>query len=209
MKKRLRILILRHGMTKGNSEKRYIGKRSQEPLSKEGERFLRENASGYPSSMYLFVSPSLRAVNTARIIYPRLFSRRIVIPVFDEMDFGIFEGKNYKDLSDNAAYRQWVDGGCLGMIPGGEDMESFKERVREGFSIVIDTIEKEHKELSLIHITEAEDFSPKRRLSEVTDAVIVAHGGTIMALLSSFLDQDYFSFDAACGEGYILTVTVD
>mgnify|MGYP000581579371 CR=1 FL=1 len=38
---KLEVLLLRHGQTQGNLEKRYIGK-TDEPLSEKGIRFLQE-----------------------------------------------------------------------------------------------------------------------------------------------------------------------
>lgn len=208
MKKRLRILILRHGQTKGNSEKRYIGRRSQEPLSDEGRQFLTENARNYPNAIMLFTSPALRCQTTAKIVYPRLYPKKIVIDELNEMDFGVFEGKNYKDLENDAGYRAWVDTGCEGLIPGGENRADFIARTLTGFGKVIDTIEKEHVASDMITVSDTEKFTVDKKGNEMYDAVIIAHGGTIMAILSSYSHEDYFSFEAAPGEGYSFTVNV-
>lgn len=208
MKTRLRILILRHGATKGNAEKRYIGRRSQEPLSPEGGQFLKDNARNYPNAIMLFASPALRCQTTAKIVYPRLYPKRVTIDELNEMDFGVFEGRNYKDLEKDADYRYWVDGGCTGIIPGGENRADFIARTLTGFGKVVDTLEKEHIDEKRISISDSSKFTVADRGSEMFDAVIVAHGGTIMAILSSFTDEDYFSFEAAPGEGYTFTVNV-
>lgn len=208
MKSRLRILILRHGQTKGNKEKRYIGCRSQEPLSAEGIEFLKANERNYPNAMMLFISPSIRCQTTAKLIYPRLYPKRIIVDDLNEMDFGIFEGKNYEDMKNLPEYREWVDGGCEGLIPGGENRADFIRRTMKGFGKVIDTIEKEHVDLERISVSDAAKFTVADRGNEMYDAVIVAHGGTIMAVLSKFTGEDYFSFEAAPGEGYGFSVDV-
>lgn len=208
MKSKVRILLLRHGQTKGNQEKRYIGCRSQEPLSQEGIEFLKANARNYPNAISLFTSPSLRCQTTAKLIYPRLFPKRIEIEELNEMDFGIFEGKNYEDMKDLPEYREWVEGGCEGLIPGGENRADFIARTLTGFGKVIDSIEQEHIDRKRLSVSDVKKFTVSERGNEMYDAVIVAHGGTIMAVLSSFTMEDYFSFEAAPGEGYGFTVEV-
>jgi len=209
MKKRLRIILLRHGQTQGNILKRYTGRRSQEPLTPEAVDSFKKNAREYPNAMYLFTSPALRCQNTAKFIYPRLYPKRKIVDELNEMDFGIFEGKNYQDMKDLPEYREWVDSGCVGQIPGGESREEFIRRTLKGFGIVVDDIEKQHVSQDRLSIKEVKKFTAGLELNEMFDASIVAHGGTIMALLSAFTGEDYFSFSAAPGEGYFFTVEVN
>ncbi|MDD6550555.1 MAG: histidine phosphatase family protein [Lachnospiraceae bacterium] len=208
MKSKLRILLLRHGQTKGNQEKRYIGLRSQEPLSREGTEFLKANERNYPNAIELYTSPALRCLATAKLIYPRLYPKRIVVEELGEMDFGIFEGKNYEDMKDLPEYREWVEGGCEGLIPGGENRADFIARTMKGFGKVVDGIENGHIKRERISVSSVNKFTVADRGNEMYDAVIVAHGGTIMAVLSSLTGEDYFSFEAAPGEGYGFTVDV-
>ena len=206
MKKRLRIILLRHGQTKGNLERRYIGKRSQEGLMPEAVSTLKQNSRNYPNAIYLFISPALRCLNTAKLIYPRLYPKRIVVEELNEMDFGIFEGKNFEDMKNLSEYRSWVEGGCTGQIPGGESRDAFIKRTLAGFSEVVETIEKQH--VDGYKISEVEKFTTENRGNEMLDAAIVAHGGTIMAVLSSLAGGDYFSYQAKPGEGYSFTVEI-
>ena len=124
------------------------------------------------------------------------------------MDFGIFEGKNYEDMKDLPEYREWVEGGCEGLIPGGENRADFIARTLTGFGKVIDSIEQEHIDRKRLSVSDVKKFTVSERGNEMYDTVIVAHGGTIMAVLSSFTMEDYFSFEAAPGEGYGFTVEV-
>lgn len=206
MKKRLRIILLRHGQTKGNLEKRYIGKRSQETLTPEAVDFFKKNARSYPNAVMLFTSPALRCLKTAKLIYPRLYPKRIVVDELNEMDFGIFEGKNFEDMKNLPEYRSWVDGGCTGQIPGGESRDAFITRTLNGFSKVVGTIEKQSVEG--YKISEIEKFTTENSGNEMFDAAVVAHGGTIMAVLSSLAGGDYFSYEAKPGEGYTFTITI-
>ena len=77
------IILIRHGMTKNNLEKRYCGKNNNDDLLDDGIEKLKKNkAEGlYPSVDYLFSSSQLRALHTAKIIYPEL--EPIIIDEFD------------------------------------------------------------------------------------------------------------------------------
>ncbi|MGN0242387.1 MAG: hypothetical protein ACI4CS_11915, partial [Candidatus Weimeria sp.] len=57
-------------------------------------------------------------------------------------------------------------------------------------------------------VTEVEKFTPEIRGNEMFDAAIVAHGGTIMAVLSALAGGDYFSYEVKPGEGYEFTVEI-
>ena len=52
----MRIYLIRHSMTKGNKEKRYIGT-TDESLCLEGIQLLEERKGMYPEVTYVYVSP--------------------------------------------------------------------------------------------------------------------------------------------------------
>ena len=56
-----RLILIRHGMTEGNREKRYIGT-TDESLCEEGRRVLekRKAAGEYPEADVVFASPMRR-----------------------------------------------------------------------------------------------------------------------------------------------------
>lgn len=173
------IYLLRHGATAGNAEGRYQGRRTDAPLSPAGRAAL-QAADFSPEAVY--VSPLSRAVETAAILFPA--APRIPVPCLMEMDFGVFEGRSFREMECDADYRSWVQGGCLGRCPGGESREEFSARVREAFS-------------GLVNGALA---SGRPRL------VIVAHGGTQMAALEGFAlpRRAYFDWRAPCGGGFLL-----
>lgn len=105
-----RLFLIRHGMTEGNREKRYIGK-TDEGLCDEGRRMLerRKAAGEYPEADLVFVSPMRRCLETAEVLYPG--QEPVVIEEFRECDFGLFEGKNYRELTGNVHYQAWIDSG--------------------------------------------------------------------------------------------------
>ena len=57
----MRIYLIRHSMTKGNKEKRYIGT-TDESLCLEGIQLLEERKGMYPEVTYVYVSPMKRCV---------------------------------------------------------------------------------------------------------------------------------------------------
>ena len=184
-KNKIKLTIIRHGSTKGNEEKRYIG-RTDESLSENGIKNINEKKSVYKKTDLLFISPMKRCRQTAEILFPDF--EAIIIDELREMDFGCFEGKNYNELSDDLRYKEWVDSGCKGMIPDGECFDDFIKRSLTGFEKCVDIC--------------------KTRMN-IDSATVVAHGGTIMAVLSKLTGMDFFDFHVKNGEGYYLELEDD
>lgn len=184
------LTLIRHGKTRANEEHRYLGK-TDEALSENGrEALLSFKARGcYPMVSYLFTSPMKRCLETAEILYPNV--RPVMIPEWKEMDFGQFEYKNYEELKDDIRYQAWMDsGGTIG-FPGGESRGAFVLRCEKGFG-------KMCKKL----------FQLSRQNTDVpVQAGIIAHGGTIMALLHSFAGKEYFDSQVSNGEGFLTTLS--
>jgi alpha-ribazole phosphatase len=175
----MKIYLLRHGETDYNAQQRYQGWRDI-PLSAAGRAALRR-APLSPKTVY--VSPLCRAVQTARLLFPNAE----LVPVDDlrEMHFGAFEGRNYREMADDPAYRAWVDSGCEDPVPGGERKADFSARVCAAFAPLVDRA-LEAGEQTL---------------------VIVAHGGTQMAVMERYAlpRQAYYTWRAPNGGGYVLS----
>lgn len=167
----VKVKLIRHGLTESNLRKAYIGK-TDEPLSDDGMHMF-SNVDIFTPLVY--VSEKKRAIQTAKIIYPK--AKQVIIPEFNEMDFGDFEGKNFEDLADNPDYIEWVEKGCKTRCPNGETMREFTTRCKNGFLSVINN----NKEDVII---------------------IVAHAGTIMAICDTFImsKKSYFDWKVECGE---------
>lgn len=174
----MKIYLLRHGETQYNAEKRYLG-HTDVPLSPRGRRELAR--AGF-SPETVCVSPLRRTAETAEILFPE--ARLIPVPDLREMDFGMIEGRTYQEMAGLPEYREWVDGGCLGQIPGGERKADFCERVCGAFAALADRAAE----------------GGERRL------VIVAHGGTQMAVMERYAlpRRDYFGWLGPYGGGYVL-----
>ena len=168
------IYFIRHGMTAGNLEKRYIGS-TDLPLCQEGKALLSERL--YPEADTLYCSPMQRCLETAAMIYPD--KKPIVIPDFRECDFGRYEGKNYAELTEDAPYLRWVESGGVLPFPDGEDTDAFRARCTAAFAGVVKT-------------HQAEDT-----------LALVVHGGTIMSILESYEpSHSYFAWQCKNGHGY-------
>ena len=118
----LDLWLIRHGQTEGNKSGKYIGV-TDEPLCVEGIEFLK--TLQYPEIDAVFVSPKKRCLQTAQILFPEHEAH--VLPELAECDFGEFENKNYKELSGNQHYQQWIDSNGMLPFPGGESRGAFKK----------------------------------------------------------------------------------
>lgn len=177
----MRVILIRHGETKGNREKRYIG-RTDEPLLDPAFQAATHSARERVQNVY--VSPMLRAQQTARRLFPEAELR--LLEDLREMDFGAFEGKTAKELENDPEYRHWVGGGCILPCPGGDGMEGFAARVKAAFLQAVQE--------SLLR---GDDH-----------LAIVAHGGTIMAIMAqlAYPKRSYHEFQVRNLSGYTATL---
>lgn len=169
------VYFIRHGITEGNLQKKYIGK-TDEPLCEEG--ILQLQSQKYPECSMLFVSPMQRCIQTAEILYPRM--PYTICEGFRECDFGLFENRNYLELSGNPYYQSWIDSGGTLPFPGGEAVDAFKSRCITAFDQTI------------------------RSCRETDTVSLIVHGGTIMAVLERYAvpKHSYYDYSIPNGECY-------
>ena len=179
----MKVYFIRHGMTAGNEKKQYIGA-TDEPLSPKG-RMQAEERRKREWVDTVFVTGKQRTAQTARILFPRAELQKQ--QALDEMDFGDFEGKSYLDMAEDAVYRSWVDGGCLGRCPHGENIEEFESRVWSCFAEIIE----------------------KNRCKGVEELYFVLHGGTISAILHKLLGGSFFDYGLANLEGFAIEIDAE
>ncbi|MDE6743794.1 MAG: histidine phosphatase family protein [Lachnospiraceae bacterium] len=184
-KNQIDLVMIRHGAAESNRERRYLGK-TDEALASEGISRLLEakNTGYYPEVGCVFSSPMKRCVETAKILYPE--KKPVMIQEWEEIDFGIFEGKNYRDLQNDLQYQNWIDSGGTLPFPEGESRETFVHRCRIGMYKMVDLLSQ---------------FS-KNMMCEDEPVGIIVHGGTIMSILSSYGGGSYFEYQVSNGEGY-------
>lgn len=170
--------LIRHGETAWNRAGRYQG-RSDTSLSAAGRAALRRAEYDPPE---VFVTTLRRTEETAGILFPT--AARVAAAGLEEMDFGDFEGRTASEMAEDADYRRWVAGGCMGRCPHGESRGMFLRRICRAFAALTD-----------------------RALDGGRDRLtIVAHGGTQMAVLSRYgrPKRQYYDWLTGYGKGFLL-----
>ena len=172
----MKILFLRHGLTAGNLEKRYIGS-TDEPLCTEGISEL--GKLSLQACEILICSPMNRCIQTAKIVFPK--QKFIIENDFRECDFGDFEGKSYSELSESEYYQKWMDSGGKLPFPNGEAPDDFRRRCVDAFEKTV------------------------RNNAKCQSAAFIVHGGTIMSVLEKFAfpHRGYYDWHCENGHGYI------
>ncbi|BCJ96390.1 alpha-ribazole phosphatase [Anaerocolumna cellulosilytica] len=180
----MKVVLIRHGLTKGNLERRYIGS-TDESLCEEGVNSLQSLVAQhiYPEVKQVFISPMKRCIETAGIIYPN--QHPIIEEDFRECDFGLFEYKTYEQLKENIEYIQWLDSEGKGTIPQGEGQEAFKLRCHKGFYNIMENL--------TVSVDEKDTIG------------FILHGGTIMAIMEEYASppESFYHWQCKNGEGYV------
>ena len=183
-----KVWLIRHGKTKGNEEKRYSGRRTDDALSEEGIREaerLRLRIAGTEGLIpeRVCTSPLRRAVQTAEILFPGISCTRF--EDLAEIDFGVFEGKNYQELNGNEEYQKWIDSNGKLPFPGGETRDAFSERTFRAFTELLGDPGKDES------------------------IAVVCHGGSIMAVMTKLSDGDFYEFMTENLGGFCLELETD
>ncbi len=184
--KTYKIHLIRHGITQGNLDGRYVGI-TDYPLCREGIEELDElrHEYEYPRVQKVYTSPLLRCVQTADILFPDILTESV--DEIKEYDFGAFEDKTMSELQENADFQKWLADGMVGAPTGGEDRHAFYLRLQSGFEKILADMMK----------------------SKIFDAAVVTHGGVIMGLLSMFgyPRRKPLDWRVGSGKGYTALIT--
>ena len=184
----MQLILIRHSITAGNLEKRYLGRRTDEPLCPEGVALAQKNAALFQAYQpdILFCSPMKRCTETAEILFSKMQPQ--LVEDLAECDFGAFEGKNYRELSGVPAYQAWIDSGGQMMVPNGESGAGFRHRCCRAYEQCV---------------RDAQEKGAQR-------IAIVCHGGTIMSVLERYgrPEKSFYEWQIANGCG-ILTETIE
>jgi Fructose-2,6-bisphosphatase len=186
----MQIYLIRHGKTKGNIERRYMGS-TNENLCNIGISELKK--INYPKVDYILCSPMKRCLETADIIYADANKLNYKeMELLKEIDFGKFENKTYEELRENKDYCLWLNSmGENGST--GESKTEFINRCVFGFKNIVGKL------------LDLED----KKGSELSIALIV-HGGTIMAILSKLakIEREYYNWQVENAYFYTTNVNV-
>lgn len=173
----MELYMIRHFATRGNLEKRYIGATNEHILPDEWEK----KKEKYPNVEAVVVSPLIRCVETAKILYAG-------IPIYlsgkmQERDFGLFENRNEEELQEFPWYQKWQDSFGRLPFPAGEPRESFQKRCLRGFKESVDLLVER----------------------EVESAAFIVHSGTITSILEGFhIENEIASIEN--GDGIVLEI---
>ena len=191
---KVKIVFIRHGATKSNLEKRYVGRNNDESLSDEGKAELLEKKEKnvYPQGDIYFSSTKKRCTESIETIYPDV--KYETVEGMEEIDFGEFEGKNYLELEYDERYIKWIESNGEIAFPGGESREEFIERSVAAFEKTFDKVNayinfnRDKKEICIVYLV---------------------HGGTIMSVVSEYADMDYYDCMVQNGGGFICEADTD
>lgn len=216
-KKHINIYLIRHGMTPGNQEHRYVG-RTDEGLTQAARKELEDRREIFQKVDRVITSSMKRCIQTAEILFP--YQVPEIQPGLEEMDFGTFEYRNYKELSGDPQYQAWIDSNGTLPFPAGEDLQQFKYRCCQNFLNSLDKIRKASgkdeitlEDFSSLHHNEENDketavvFEQNKNDNEAVKSCVafVVHGGTIMSILEAFAEEkkNYYDWQVKNGCGYV------
>ena len=173
--------LIRHGLTQGNLDGRYIGSATDLPLCEEGRAQLAQLKArfAYPAAEVVFTSPLLRATQTAELLYPGV--RTLPLQDLREMAFGVFENRPITELAADPAFAAWMDPASQTVPEGAESREAFARRT-DGM------------------LMKLFEFMIK---SQIHEAACVTHGGVILNMMARHVlpqrrPEDWMT-DPGCG----------
>ena len=184
----MELILIRHGTTQGNLERRFIGTLDV-PLAPQGEELARRVGPTLPPVEHIYRSPLMRCRQTAELLWPGV--DMTVIDQLRESDFGPFEGKNHEELKDDPLYLAWLgqpgDHLNFAAMPVGETAQQVVDRV----SIGLERLAKD---------AQARGF---QRIG------VVSHGGALMGLFSKYGRPERAYYDWMCPNCGVFRMALD
>ena len=184
--KSYQIHLIRHGITDANLNGQYAGV-TDLLLNAQGAARLQKLADecDYPGAAVFYSSPLKRCIQTCNILYPQV--NPILVPGLAECNFGAWEGKTARELQNDPAFVRWLENAQQTAPPGGESGVDFTKRVCETFEKLVESLLR----------------------TGTTSAVLVAHGGTIMTILTAYgiPKAGFYDWIVDNGCGYSLRIT--
>lgn len=174
------IILLRHGETVDNIKKVYS--RDNTWLTDKGKAEIIAAKESLEELHYedVYCSPFARTIETMELLsLEGMMESRI-----QEMDFGIFKGSTFKEISKlyPKETSQWIEDPINYRIPEGENVLDVYARI-EGF---------------------LEELIKKDR-----NALLICHDGVIRSILSWIFDQPEYLFRFRVDNGSITIITID
>lgn len=173
-----KLYLIRHGATEANEKGLYVGS-TDLPLSEQGaaDLALLMDEADYPYVERVYVSPMLRARQTADLLYPGV--EQIVVDALRETSFGEFEGQSLAALEADERFREWISPAGSFIPNGAENPADYVRRSCEGIVSVADDMMR------------TGNFA----------AAVVTHAGVIANALATLAYPKQTPFDWQCQPG--------
>lgn len=133
----MKLFLVRHGETEANRSGVYSGI-SDTPLNNNGILQAQALAKALAGIHFdgVITSKLIRTCQTASYISPGNRAEHRAIAEFNEINFGRWEGRHYKDiaLDDAIAYAAWSDDWQHTAPPQGENFHHFFQRIQQSLT---------------------------------------------------------------------------
>lgn len=177
------VLLLRHGETEGQSSIRFHGS-TDVALADLGREQIRRTVCDLDLTVYerVLCSPMRRALESVQAILPGCEPE--IVEDFREIDFGACEGLTAEEIAHvHPTFHERWRAGQVDRFPDGEPFDGFVQRVQDAGHALL------------------------KRRALVGKSMIVAHKGTLKALLADWLrlpPGDRHRFDPPLGGGFLI-----
>lgn len=134
----VKLILIRHGQTDWNLEKRYCGFTDiglNEKGKAQARKLIKRLTTGKVHKVYS--SDMKRALEFGRIVFKDMPIEEI--SGLREMNFGIFEGLTYREIMDRHSkiYQKWIDDPLSTVIPDAESLDGLASRVRKAVAKIL------------------------------------------------------------------------
>ncbi|MGR2737775.1 histidine phosphatase family protein [Billgrantia sp. Q4P2] len=188
---RLELVVVRHGLTQWNRERRYQGQRYIPlllPQAVAGLDRLRvaleahEFDTVHCSDLTRCRQTLAHVIEGREAAWPTRFDERL-----RELDFGDYEGCTYDELESRPAYRAWIDSAGEQAPPGGESTAELRQRLDDWLAELL------------------AGCAPHGQHR----ALVVTHGGVIRELRRRFEGIGFWEGGVSQAEGRLFTFIHD
>lgn len=125
------LVVVRHGITAWNQERRYQGQRDIPLLMPDAVPGLDTLKAALAEEAFnaIYASDLTRCRQTLEWVKPAGTTPVFEEPRLRELDFGEYEGRVYDELKEDPGYRAWIDSVGELKIPGGESAGDLRHRL--------------------------------------------------------------------------------
>lgn len=180
----LAVVLVRHGLTAWNRERRYLGHHDIELLADAGGPEALGTVLREKTFDAVYCSDLQRCRQTlAGLQLPEQASATVQFDArLRELDFGAYEGLRYEDLQHDPDYRAWIDSLGAQAPPGGETSAAFHARVAAFMDELLD----------------------RAKTNRHRRVLVVTHGGVIRSLRMSHEGLGFWEGSIDPGQAHTL-----